>query len=621
MAPNGPGVIDEKVAAAAPATAPPGRALAANTFRLSCWMGLVAGLTEALGHDLQHRFLHKILPGVLHPHAPWMTITQDLLLFAVPGAILSLAAWRWPRARFDRWASAAGAVGLFFALGDIVAVKDRVPAITLSIGLAAVAARQTERLQAWARRTLWPLAGAAGLLALTVVGVSLVKEARADAALPSASPEAPNVLLITLDTVRAQSVSLCGYERRTTPELERWARRGVSFDRAIATASWTLPSHASMFTGRFPRDLFSNVPYLFVHMNASGMDDRYPTLAELLGRHGYRTSAFVANSIFCDRVYGLDRGFIHYDDYKISLQQVVKSAHLSAALADALVKTRGDQLMLARKSAADVNREFLRWLDNSGGRPFFSFLNYMDAHTPYDPPPPFAGRFVTPGVRSAAREGEMRSAESLKDDYDCCIAALDHYIGLLFEELARRGVLDHTLVIVASDHGELIGDHELFNHGNTLYLQEIQVPLVIIEPGKVPAGVRVAASKPVSLRDLPATVCDLLGLAEGAPFPGVSLRRFWQGAPAEPVFSELDVKAAKPLRVRSVVDERFHYIEGRVEGSTEPLRHLYDLQHDSAEEDDLAETSEAVKIMARARAGLEQHDSNLQSVAPQPSGR
>lgn len=607
-------VREEKASAEAPPPRYPGRVLAARTFRLTCWTGLVAGLTEAQGHDFQHRFLGKILPGVLHPDAPWMTLTDDLVLFAIPGAFLSLAAWCWPRARFDRLTSAACAVGLLFALSDLIVVKEWPAAIVLSLGLAAAAARQTDRLQALARHTLWPLAGVAAVVAATVHGVSAAKEARADAALLPAAAGAPNVLLITLDTVRAESLSLYGYERPTTPRLERGARGGVCFDRAIATASWTLPSHASLFTGRFPREVFYNVPYVFVHGLASAMDDRYPTLAEFLARHGYRTSAFVANSIFCDRVYGLDRGFIHYDDYQISFQQIIKSAHLSMVLADWVVRAEGDRLIMARKSAADVNREFLRWLDRVGERPFFTFLNYMDAHTPYDPPPPFAGRFVTPGARPHAMEGEMRSEDSLRDEYDCCIAALDHQIGRLFDELARRGILDRTLIILTSDHGELIGDHELFGHGKTLFLKEIQVPLVLIGPGMVPAGMRVGAGKPVSLRDVPATVCDLLGLAEGAPFPGASLRRFWQAAPGEPVYSELDVRnaPAKPLRVGSVVDDRFHYIEAHLEGSGQPLRHLYDLRHDPLEEHDLADTLQTADVLARNHARLEQHDARMQ---------
>lgn len=576
-------------------------------------MGLVTGLVESLGHVVQGRFLHKMLPAVLHPHAPWMTLVDDLVLFAVPGAVFALAVWCWPRARLDRLASAGFTVLLLYALGDLVAVKEWPAAVALSIGLAAVAARKAEPLERLARRTIWPVAAGAAIFATGFLGASWASEARARASLPPAGPGAPNVLLITLDTVRAASLSLYGYDRPTSPSLERLARRGVCFDQAIAPSSWTLTSHASLFTGHFPRELFQSVPYLFVQGADAPMDDRFPTLAEFLDRQGYRTAAFIANTIFCDRVYRLDRGFGHYDDYKLCLQQVIKTAHLSYKLTDWLVRAKGDRVVLARKSGADINREFLRWLNGVQGRPFFAFLNYMDAHDPYDPPPEFMGRFGSQGSRPGMRMPEIRSAASLRDDYDCCLASLDHQIGLLFDELERRGLLDNTLVILTSDHGELIGEHDRFGHGEMLYMPVIHVPLVVIYPGKVPGGKRVPL--PVSLREVPATVCDLTGLKAGSSFPGASLRRFWQGAGVEPVSCQVDVKAVqgaplpRPMRLRSLVDGRFHYIEG----THLEVRLLYDLQRDRAEEQELLRQGEGVDVAARCHAYLEQQERSMEA--------
>lgn len=466
-----------------------------------------------------------------------------------------------------------------------------------------MAFRASDRLRMLARCSFWPVAAGTALLAGGVYGASVVAEARANAALPPTPPGAPNVLLITLDTVRAQNLSLHGYERPTSPQLERLARRGVCFDRAISTISWTLPSHASLFTGHFPQEIFHDLPHIFVLAAESPMDDRFPTLAEFLDRQGYRTSAFVANSIFCDRVYGLDRGFVHYDDYKLDAQQIAKCAHLTHTLAGFVATAVRERMMLARKSGADVNREFLRWLDRAGGRPFFAFLNYMDAHDPYDPPPAFAGRFHSEKVPPGATGPHAEEAASLRDDYDCCLASLDHDMGLLFDELDRRGILDHTLVVLTSDHGEHLGEHGRFRHGDTLYMPVIHVPLLVMYPGKVPAGKRVAA--PASLRDVPATIVDLLGCSANAPFPGASLHRFWEGGRPEPAYSNLDMTALnnKTVRLRSLVDERYHYIEA----IGTPVRHLFDVRSDPTEEHDLAGTPDGKPIAQRAHDYIQKH--------------
>ena len=193
------------------------------------------------------------------------------------------------------------------------------------------------------------------------------------------------------------------------------------------------------------------------------------------------------------------------------------------------------------KDAATVDRSFLAWLSwqRTRDRPFFAFLNYNDAHSPYEVPdrsvPAFGLRPVSYVDRLTLKSWDTLDKTKLSqyhvqmaiDVYDDSISYLDRELGALLDELARRGVLDDTLVIVASDHGEHLGDHLLFFHGCSLYRQLVGVPLVIVDPKGVPAGQVVV--EPVSLRDIPATVVDLLGLARDAPFPGRSLARFWAG--------------------------------------------------------------------------------------------
>ena len=188
---------------------------------------------------------------------------------------------------------------------------------------------------------------------------------------------------------------------------------------------------------------------------------------------------------------------------------------------------------------------FLHWFAQrrEPGRPFFVFLNYLDTHTPYMLPPGARHRFgVNPETKDDFLDVLMdwalldkqklpqRYSSLARDAYDNCVAYLDEQLGVLFDELQRRGVLDRTLVIITSDHGEGLGEHGLFMHGESLYRTEIRVPLLILTPSHRPAGAVVRET--VSLRDLPATIVDLIGLGNGSPFPGQSLARLWADRPS-----------------------------------------------------------------------------------------
>ena len=193
-----------------------------------------------------------------------------------------------------------------------------------------------------------------------------------------------------------------------------------------------------------------------------------------------------------------------------------------------------------RKTAAQINRDFLDWLaEKEDERPFFVFLNYFDAPRPISCPKAAIAALrlrchYLGGPCSLAGLGKRRTKQGVSesevalvsDAYDDCIAYLDAQIGKLIDELDGRGLLKDTLVVITSDHGEELGEHELYGHGRSLYGQEVHVPLVIVAPGRSTAG-RVIGT-PVSLRDLPATFVDLLGCAHDSPFPGKSLARYWE---------------------------------------------------------------------------------------------
>ncbi|WP_410001716.1 sulfatase [Singulisphaera sp. GP187] len=257
--------------------------------------------------------------------------------------------------------------------------------------------------------------------------------------------------------------------------------------------------------------------------------------------------------------------------------------------------------------------------------PYFAFLNYYDAHHPYLTPEPHQEEELRGRQPKSPADYKLlrkwwdldkkgltpTDLELVRDSYDRCLTYLDDQIGRLFKELTRRGELDDTIVIVTADHGEHLGEQRLYGHGCSLYRPELHVPLLVFAPGAVPTGQVVKA--PVSLRDLPATVVDLLGLAADSPFPGRSLAAAWSGAPApfpvDSLLSEVELPPeADPNGGRSpvcrgpmlsLVADGWHYIrngDGREE--------LYDFEHDTDETHDLAGSADKAEVMRTLRARI-----------------
>ena len=452
------------------------------------------------------------------------------------------------------------------------------------------------------RRGWQILAGLIGMLVVLATlssGRHALHQYRARAALPAPPSGARNVLLVVWDTVRAYNASLYGYPRNTTPNLARWAREGVKFAPAVAAAPWTFPSHSSFFTGQWP--------YRINSQWNNTLDTPDPTLAEYLASRGYQTAGFAANTNCCNYETGLDRGFTHYEDFPLTPRFLLgRTIPGNWILTNILARGDFHQQKwtdLQSRDARDQRR--LSRLDalRQSDRPFFAFLNYFDAHHPYVPPQEYAGRFgVSPRSRQdyqflldfahANKDASgTRNLLMARDCYDDCIAFVDDQLGRLLDELRGQGLLDNTLVIITSDHGEGFGDHKVFGHGTALYLDQIAVPLVIVGPG-APAG-RVVSER-VSLRDLPATVTDLLGLSAGSPFPGQSLASLWRSAPGESrskisqAISEIaNATAFEPQPVRDLKRRGFqmslvaldaHYVRDGM-GSEQ----LYDLRTDPYE--------------------------------------
>jgi len=504
-----------------PRTTPPLRLL--ETLSLAAGFGLLAGIGEALVLAFRKFVLNDSVLRNLD--MLWTGPVASLVLVLSLGILLFLLSRLMPKV--ITWQIV---VSVFAGIGFLPALLameqlHRVAACLLAIGFGVQTARyvtpRRERFEWLVRRSIWAQALVVALVAACLRGSWALQERRALAALPAAAKGTPNVLLLVLDTVAALRLSLYGYPQPTTPHLEEWARRGVRFDRALSTAPWTLPSHASILTGRWPHELSADW--------LQPLDATYPTLAEVLGSRGYASAGFVANS-YCSRIFGLNRGFQHYEDFPATPAQIL----FSSALGRLLVPSYRVRFHKVVRRADAINNELLHWLDGRpDNRPFFAFLNYMDAHDPYEPLPPFDEQFSDPASMRLVRglrhdrvigwtPAEARAAQGA---YAGALAYLDSRLGALLAELDRRDLLANTIVIVTADHGEEFGEHGVFYHGNSLYQTVARVPLIINWNGHLPAGRIVDA--PVSLRDLAVTVMDLTGADSTQPFPGRSLERFW----------------------------------------------------------------------------------------------
>ena len=579
--------------------------------------GLLAGIVTGVGEisilGIRFYLLRKFLT-VSH-HVVWMVPAVDAVLFTLLGVALAASHRILPR--LVTWSFGVGVL-VSLMVFTWISMFDQIhlaAAGLLGLGVGVQSARVLRpRGEALARAVRLTAGKLAAVVLVVAVGMLLrdhLKERQALARLGPVAPGAPNVLLLILDTVRGESLSLYGYHRPTTPEIARWAAGGVVFDRAFSEAPWTLPSHASMFTGRHAHELATSW--------YTPLEQGPPTLASVLSGRGYSTAGFVANVRYCGRETGLARGFTVYHDYRVDAGEAFKSTRLT----EAFHSTFGRKLRLLptrrRTGAPEIRGKFNDWLDRRDpSRPFFAFLNFLDAHAPYQPPSPFRQQFETrPGAKipniTADRPGNALDkpftpdeARASRDLYDGAIAYLDSEIGKLLHEMERRGLLENTIIILASDHGEAFAEQGLLGHANSLYRPTLQVPLVISWPGHLPAGVRV--HQPVSLRDIAATVADLT--SGPADFPGSSLRRYWDGSARleePPLISHIAKLINQPAwwpasagEMFSLTDARYRYIWNEARAKEE----LFDFEADPDEQHDLAGIPDGQRQLPAYREAL-----------------
>ena len=575
--------------------------LARTSLEAGLWIGMLGGGVELTVAAWRRWVLDKLL--FVGSDYWWLT---PLLAGAIVGGATLLATAVIPRRLTTSAQRVRFAVPIILAsLGVLWMFRWLAPsaAFVLATGVGVCGgswlALRADRVDRIARRSL-PVMGLAPLL----VGAGLhLDTGRWKAPQPGAHDiAAPNVLLLVLDTVRAIELGLYGFTPSTSPVLDGLGAGGVVFDQAIATAPWSAPSHASLFTGRNPVELSIDWD--------RPLDATFPTLAEELGRAGYSTLGIVANTAYTSAETGLARGFDRYEDYRLTLRRAVTMPSLTRRILDRKREWLHEPPLdgAGRIPSESVSRRFLAWLERRPPRPYFAFLNFYDAHAPYSAPEPYWSRFV-PGERRrpipirAMRRGDP-TGNSARRAYAAAIAHLDSEIGKLLGSMLERGWLDNTLVVVTADHGEEFNEHGASGHGQTLHTQSVRVPLVLFWPGHLPPT-RVAT--PISLARLPATIMDLVG--RRGPFPGPSLVPLWRdgAAPAVAAFSTVTfapVPRGQPAEARrsiaSVQVGRFHFIQY----PGDSVGRLYDHASDPLEMRNLAWTRLADDVLGPLRDSL-----------------
>ncbi len=374
--------------------------------------------------------------------------------------------------------------------------------------------------------------------------------------------EAPNIVLITVDTTRADRMGFLGSKKGLTPNLDTLARQGVVFERAYSQAPLTPVSHATIFTGTYPQfhtvtDFGHPLPALL------------PFLPEILQKSGYHTAAFIGSLILDPRANmapGFDRGFDFFDAGFHPKRGPNESRYESV-----------------ERRAGEVIGHAIGWMNKNRQSPFFIWIHLYDPHAPYDPPAPF----------------DKRSAEA----YDGEIAYADSSLGKLFAYLRQRGLYDRALIAMMSDHGESLGAHGESMHGIFLYDETIRVPLVFKLPGDLLAGRRVGSR--VRLVDVAPTLLTMLSLPLPPTFQGESLVPLMKAPPMKsgqkpvadlPAYAETDYphRAFGWSSIRSMRTGRYLLVRA-------PRRELYDESRDQDAQHNLATTSPAVAVTLQAQ--------------------
>ncbi len=375
-----------------------------------------------------------------------------------------------------------------------------------------------------------------------------------------------NVLLVTLDTTRADRIGCYGYQEARTPNLDYLASNGVLFLNAYCQVPLTCPSHCSILTGTYP---------LYHQVRNNGtyyLSPELKTLAEALKEKGLKTAAFVS-SFSVDSRFGLDQGFDIYAD-QFSPDQTFKALN-------------------SERKAEKVFAPFSRWLGDNKVGPFFAWVHFFDPHLPYDPPSPYREQF-------------------LDEPYDGEISYMDVYIGKIVDKLREYNLLQNTLIILAGDHGEAFGEKQETGHGVFIYESTMRVPLIFFSENSLPRG-KVIDSR-VRLIDIMPSILDMLDVPQPEGIQGISLLPYIEGKKKDDLSTYIESYYPREnygwSELVGLIDGSWKYIKA-------PKEELYNLVQDPQEEENLIQ--EAGKVGQEKRDKLEDIIQN--SVSPLIAGK
>lgn len=378
----------------------------------------------------------------------------------------------------------------------------------------------------------------------------------------------PNIILISVDTLRADRLSGYGYDRRTSPAIDALMNEGIRFGDAMTTIPLTGPAFSSVMTSHYPHETGAT-------RNGLPMDNSFPTLSEILKRQGYATGAIISNWTLKHDISGMNRGFDHYNDDLKSRRNIA----------------------FGEQDASDVTDLALAWIDeHRGKRPFFAWVHYSDPHAPYE---------LRKQFKFKLRNGEKEDSPSYR--YDTEVAYADCHIGRFLRGLEARGIKNDALIIFLADHGESLGEHNYIGHGRQVYQPIIRVPLAIAGPG---IGRGTFSSANVSLLDVMPTILSYVGLQQnglrgrnlivngGRPVTVSDEFRFFEtyrGIVPDVAEARKVMHGAKPLRI-GIREGNWKFIHT----PEEDRRELYDLGADPLELNDVSQRNkERTTLMTR----------------------
>ncbi len=570
---------------------------------LGGWLGVLAGALEALEVGFTARLSLALGEGVL---LGAVACGIGGLLGAGLGAVAALATAGWvPRrvgeARAMAWVMALATIGLGAFYLDPVALRwlrDGRAAAALALGLFPVGLGGVIYFNAsyWLRReevagpprVRWWMFSLA--VAALLVGVGAGTLARPPGPSDRAVPDDPPVLLITIDTLRRDHVSIYGEGRAHTPAIDGLAAEGITFLDAVTPQPETGPAHASMLTGLHP----------IVHgmlSNGHRLTRGYRTLPEILREEGYATAAFVS-SFAVDSRTGLDQGFqIYEDDFFPAVRGFSELSASSLALR--LLMAFGhpeDFPWLLERKGAETARLAARWIRANAGGPWFAWVHFMEPHAPYEGPDAKVDHRALLSQPDHVYTPE--EIAELRRLYAGEVEEADRQVGVLLDTLDELGLADKALVIVTADHGEQLGEHDIWFQHHGLYDESVRIPMVVRAPGLRPKTRQVEAQ--VRLNDVVATVLDWIKVDVPEGIDSVDLLDYARGVRHRSLATTLYGRREASFSRGTLLGLR----TGDVKYILDPDRgveELYDLRSDPAESDNLAGDERFADPLERAR--------------------